>query len=335
MPAGITPNARADRDAVGGLADLLAHEIAINNFGIMDMIRTRHPQLWQSRMWFSKRLSDMPDNLPSRFQELHQCLTKIAVAWWQNLAINTLKYGLGYVEGLPNVAKVMQTRAYQNFATAVRVVECDSMEKLHCMDAVPHLTRWKLEHVQAVGTRVPAALAAMTAEIQEPTSKRQRVEATAAQTQKQAKIDAMKVQNRQGELDLKLDLQLEAEEQKAHELVQMKDALIRTKMMRSNAEHSTNLTEAISTGPAMLPSVQTGNTPSTPVMSQTGQLVSLPDPAAPGPFTTLVEKPKKLPKKNPDSRVGQSLVDIMNGLVMGSVQASRVSWSHRRTGRGG
>ncbi len=71
-------------------------------------------------------------------------------------------------------------------------------------------------------------------------------------------------------------------------------------MMRSNAEHSTNLTEAFSTGPAMLPSVQTGNTPSISVMSQTGQPVSLPDPAAPGPFTTLVEKPKKLPKKNPD-----------------------------------
>ncbi len=51
---GITPNARADRDPVGGLADLLAHEIAINNFGLIDMIRTGHPQLWQSRMWFSK-----------------------------------------------------------------------------------------------------------------------------------------------------------------------------------------------------------------------------------------------------------------------------------------
>ena len=402
---GITPNARADRDPVGGLADLLAHEIAINNFGLIDMIRTGHPQLWQSRMWFSKNeengvgeinslinqvtkhiptwdkdkrsglfrkcatgillaaevdsdavnrfmnwkgdtqsrsyakgelaayvkqqavlagfesqgwrqshhlgratiavdmswcnallpgLSDMPNNLPSRFQELHQCLTKTAVAWWQNLAINTLKYGLGYVEGLPNVAKVMQTRAYQNFATAVRVAECDSMEKLHCMNAVPHLTQWKLEHVQG-----PAAPAAMTAEVQEPPSKRQRVEATTAQTQKQAKIDAMTLQNRQDELDLKLDLQLEAEEQKAHELAEMKDALIWRKMMRSNAEHSTNLTEAFTTGPAMS-SVQTGNTPSTPVMSQTGQPVSLLDPAAPGPFTTLVENPKKLPKKNPD-----------------------------------
>jgi len=362
---GITPNARADRDPVGGLADLLAHEIAINNFAFIDMIRTGHPQLWQSRMWFSKSeengvgeinsllnqvtkqiptwdkdkrsglfrkcatgtllaaevnsdavnrfmnwkrdtqsrsyskgtlaayvkqqavlagfesqvwrqnhhlgratiavdmswcnallpgLSDMPDNLPARFQELHQCLTKTAVAWWQNLAINTLKYGLGYVEGLPNVAKVMQTRAYQNFATAVRVAECDSMEKLHCMGAVPHLTQWKLEHVQAVETRVPAAPAAMTAQVQEPPSKGQRVEATAAQTEKQAKIDAMKLQNRQDELDLKLDLQLEAEEQTAHELAQMKDALIRRKMMRSNAEHSTNLTEAFTTGPAMLPS---------------------------------------------------------------------------------
>ncbi|DBB01411.1 TPA: hypothetical protein ACH3X1_000076 [Trebouxia sp. C0004] len=174
------------------------------------------------------------------------------------------------------------------------------MEKLHCMDAVPHLTRWKLEHVQAVETRVPGASATMTAEVQGPPSKRQRVEATAAQTQKQAQIDAMKLQNRQDELDLKLDLQLEAEEQKAHELAQMKDALIRTKMMRRYAEHSTNLTEAFSTGPAMLPSVQTGNTPSTIVMSQTGQPVSLPDPAAPGPFTTLVEKPKKLPKRTPD-----------------------------------
>ena len=93
-------------------------------------------------------LSDMPDNLPARFQELHQCLTKTAVAWWQNLAINTLKYGLSYVEGLPNVAKVIQTRAYEKFATVVRVAECDSMEKLHFMDAVPHLTKWKLEHVQ-------------------------------------------------------------------------------------------------------------------------------------------------------------------------------------------
>ena len=399
----LSPNARADRDPVGGLADLLAHEIAINNFALIDMIRTGHPQLWQSRMWFSKSeengvgeinsllnqvtkqiptwdkdkrsgmfrkcatgtllaaevksdavnrfmnwkratqsrsyakgtlaayvkqqavlagfesqgwrqnhhlgratiavdmswcnallpgLSDMPDNLPARFQEFHHCLTKTAVAWWQNLAINTLKYGLGYVEGLPNVAKVMQTRAYQNFATAVRVAECDSMEKLHCMDAVPHLTQWKLEHVQAVETRVPAAPAAMTAQVQEPPSKRQRVEATAAQTEKQAKIDAMKLQNRQDELDLKLDLQLEAEEQTAHELAQMKDALIRRKMMRSNAEHSTNLTEVLTTGPAMLPS--------TSVMSQTGQPVSLPDPAAPVPFTTLVEKPKKLPKKNPD-----------------------------------
>ena len=155
------------------------------------------------------------------------------------------------------------------------------------MDAVPHVTQWKLEHVQAVETRVPAAPAAMTAQVQEPPSKRQRVEATAAQTEKQAKIDAMKLQNRQDELDLKLDLQLEAEEQKAHELAQMKDALIRRKMMRSNAEHFTNLTEAFTTEPAMLPSVQTGNIPSTPVMSQTGQPVSLPDPAAPEPFTDL------------------------------------------------
>ncbi len=62
----------------------------------------------------------------------------------------------------------------------------------------------------------------------------------------------------------------------------------------------TNLTEAFTTGPAMLASVQTGNTLSTPVMSQTGQPTSLPDTAAPGPFTMLVEKPKKLPKKNPD-----------------------------------
>ncbi len=151
------------------------------------------------------------------------------VQLWQNLAINTLKYGLSYVEGLPNVAKVMQTRAYQDFATVVRVAECDSMEKLYCMDVVPHLTQWKLEHVQAVETRVPGAPATMTAEVQEPPSKRQRVEATAAQTQKQAKIDAMKLQNRQDELDLKLDLQLQAEEQKAHELAQMKDALIRQK----------------------------------------------------------------------------------------------------------
>ena len=32
-------------------------------------------------------LIDMPDNLPARFQEFHQCLTKTAVKWWQNLAI--------------------------------------------------------------------------------------------------------------------------------------------------------------------------------------------------------------------------------------------------------
>ena len=126
------------------------------------------------------------------------------------------------------------------------------------------------------------------------------MEATAAQTEKQAKIDAMKLQNRQDELDLKLDLQLEAEEQNPHELAQMKDALIKRKMMRSNAEHSTNLTEAFTTQPAMLPTVQTGNTLSTPVMSQTDQPMSLPNTTAPGPFTMLVEKPKKLPKKNPD-----------------------------------
>ena len=34
-------------------------------------------------------------------------------------------------------------------------------------------------------------------------------------------------------------------------------------------------------------------------MSQTGQPVSLPDPVAPGPFTLLAEKPKKLPNKLP------------------------------------
>lgn len=51
-PAGLTPNARADRD-IGGLADLFAHEIAVNNFGLIDIIRTGHPQLWESRMWFS------------------------------------------------------------------------------------------------------------------------------------------------------------------------------------------------------------------------------------------------------------------------------------------
>ncbi len=404
---GITPNARADRDPVGGLADLLAHEIAINNFGLIDMIRTGHPQLWQSRMWFSKSeqngvgeinslinqvtkqiptwdkdkrsglfrkcatgillaaevdsdavnlfmnwkgdtqsrsyakgelaayvkqqavlagfesqgwrqshhlgratiavdmswcnallpgLSDMPDDLPPRFQEFHQCLTKTAVAWWQNSAINILKYGLSYVEGLPNVAKVMQTRAYQDFATAVRVAECDSMEKLHCMDAVPHLAQWKVEHVQALETRVPAAPVAMTAAVQEPPSKRQKLEATAAQLEMQAEVDAMMFQNRQKEVEL----QLRAEKQKAHELAQQEDALNAREMLWRRAQHSTNLTAAFTTGPAMLPSVQTGNTPSTPVMSQTGQPVSLPDPAAPEPFSTLVEKPKKLPKKNPD-----------------------------------
>ena len=56
------------------------------------------------------------------------------------LSHNTLKHGLSYVEGLPNVAKVMQTGAHENFATAVRVAQCDSMEMLHGMDAVPHLT---------------------------------------------------------------------------------------------------------------------------------------------------------------------------------------------------
>ena len=61
-------------------------------------------------------------------------------------------------------------------------------------------------------------------------------------------------------LDLKLDLQLEAAGQQAHELAQMKDALIRREPMSNNAEHSTNLTDAFITAPAMLPSVQTGNT---------------------------------------------------------------------------
>ncbi|DBA77417.1 TPA: hypothetical protein ACH3X1_009249 [Trebouxia sp. C0004] len=77
MPAGITPNARADRDAVGGLADLLAHEIAINNFGIMDMIRTRHPQLWQSRMWFSKS----EENGVGKINRLIKQVTKQIPTW--------------------------------------------------------------------------------------------------------------------------------------------------------------------------------------------------------------------------------------------------------------
>lgn len=213
---GVSPHARADRDPTGAVADVLAHEIAINKFELINMIRTGHPQLWQSRILFPKSeqgrvqdinslinqvtkqistwnkdkrsglfrkcatgnllaggvdpnavnrfmgwkgdtqsrsyakgelaahvdkqcwqglkvwrqnhhlgratiavdmswcnallpgLSDMPDDLPPRVQEFHQCLTKIAVAWWQNSAINKLKYGLGFVEGLPNVAKVLQ-----------------------------------------------------------------------------------------------------------------------------------------------------------------------------------------------------------------------------------
>ena len=64
----------------------------------------------------------------------------------------------------------MQTGAHEQNATTVRVAECDNMEKLHCIDAVPHLTQWELEHVQAVETRVPAAAAsaAMTIEVQQP-----------------------------------------------------------------------------------------------------------------------------------------------------------------------
>ena len=91
----------------------------------------------------------------------------------------------------------------------------------------------------------------------------------------------MKLQYRQDELDLKLDLQLEAEEQKAHELAQMKDALIRRKMVRSNAEHSTNLTEAFTTGPAMLPSPDRQHTLNTCHVSDWSAS------AEPGPFTML------------------------------------------------
>ena len=134
-------------------------------------------------------------------------------------------------------------------------------------------------------------------------------------------VAALSLQNRQ-----KAELQLKAEKQTAHELAQMQDTLNREEMLWTNAHHSTVVTEALTAGPAQIPGVQTSNTPSTSFMSQIGQPVSLPDPAAPGPSTALVEKPKKLSKKYPDFFKSETISSRYHECV-GDGQCSRVSWS--------
>ncbi len=179
----------------------------------------------------------MPSDLPARREEVLQCIQKIAEAYWQALPINILKYGVGFVQGPPNVAKVMQTHEYDTFSTSVRQAECDSMAKLQRMDEVPHLAQWKMQqlhyagescrteaydvkqlHTESLETRVHTTQEepAVTAEAvtQEPLPKRQRVEATAAEISEkemQAQIDVLRSQNRQEGLKL----QLQAEKQAA------------------------------------------------------------------------------------------------------------------------
>ena len=87
------------------------------------------------------KLSAILDLSPRR-QEVLQCIQKLAQAYWQALPINTLKYGTNFVQGLPNVLKVMQLPEYALFSDKVRQAECDSMEKLHMMQDVPYLAAW-------------------------------------------------------------------------------------------------------------------------------------------------------------------------------------------------
>jgi len=54
---GITRHARADLDAFAALADLFAHEIAIQKSRLLEMIRTGDQLLWESKigLWDHRR----------------------------------------------------------------------------------------------------------------------------------------------------------------------------------------------------------------------------------------------------------------------------------------
>ncbi len=172
------------------------------------------------------RLSVILELSPRR-QEVLQCIQKLAQAYWQALPINKLKYGMNFVQGLPNVLKVMQLPEYVLYSNRVRQAECDSMERLHMMQDVPYLAEWNRKqakhareepqqvahHEDSISTifsatrEQPHVRSAEAAGINSaPVAKKQRVEAHVAQTIKQDSEE----QALQAEL-AQLDAQLEAQ----------------------------------------------------------------------------------------------------------------------------
>jgi len=380
---GITRHVKADQDAFAALADLLAHEIAIQSFRLINMLESADPhdghELWNSRIFFPnsdktgqqrvQQLTDMnkvtkgvsgwdkdkrtgllrktatgiglgagadadglnrhmgwkPDtqsrsyavadlaahlqeqaglagfdchndiwrhnhhlgrdavavdvswcdtllhglsrlshlsNLSARRQEVLQCIQKLAQAYWQALPINILKYGMKFVQGLPNVVRIMQMPEYAFFSDKVRQAECDSMEKLQIVQEVPYLEEWNRQQPHHVGeksqqvahhaeslstafsetreqSQVRSAEAAGVLS-QEPLAKRQRVETNAADMREQelqAELDQLKSQWRQKKLQLQIDTQKQA----ILELDQHEEKL---KRRQNAAQHGTLATQA-------------------------------------------------------------------------------------------
>ena len=125
-------------------------------------------------------LSEMPPDLAHRTRETLECIQKIAEAYWQALPIKTLKYGQHVAKGLPGVLKVMQTPEYEDFSNHVRKAEYRSMELLQILDKVPHLVRWKQEHLSITSFDAGSVLSdptnpAETTASFEPPQKRQRL----------------------------------------------------------------------------------------------------------------------------------------------------------------
>lgn len=83
-------HARGDQDAFAALADLLAHEIAIQSFRLIDMIMTQcdpstskeyQQLLWQGKVFFPKRDKTKQNQLVDQVRSLMKKLTTQVSGW--------------------------------------------------------------------------------------------------------------------------------------------------------------------------------------------------------------------------------------------------------------
>ena len=150
------------------------------------------------------------DALPVRSQETLEWLRMYAEAYWQALPLKGLKHTQEYLNRqVPGVQEVLQTPVYRQFAEQVIRQEADSLQKLGLK--APHLALWTSSTSQS-SSAAPASTAEMVCvssagacTSMERPAKRKRTE---AEIELQARLDDLKSQNRQDELELQIQQEL-------------------------------------------------------------------------------------------------------------------------------